>query len=102
MISMEVDEYLADLDPDRKEALGRIRSMMLETIPGVVEAMKYRMPTYELKDVVSAMASQKYYMSLYMNPILVEKYKSELENLNIGKSCIRFKKVNDLPINVME
>lgn len=102
MKSIEVDEYLANLDPDRKEALERIRSMILEIVPGVVETMKYRMPTYELENVVCAMASQKHYMSLYMDTSLVEKYKSELGNLDVGKSCIRFKKINDLPLNVIE
>jgi hypothetical protein len=77
MTFTEVDEYLAGLDPDRKEALERIRSMILEAVPGVVETMKYRTPTYELENVVCAMASQKNYVSLYVNPGLVEKHKSE-------------------------
>jgi len=60
------------------------------------------MPTYELEDVVCAVASQKHYMSLYMDTFLVEKYRSTLGNLDIGKSCIRFKRINDLPLNIVK
>jgi len=93
----EADAYLARLDPQRRSTLEEVRSLILETVPNVVETMKYRMPTYELDEVVCAFASQKHYMSLYMDTRLVEKYKEELKHLSVGKSCIRFKRIEDLP-----
>jgi hypothetical protein len=59
------------------------------------------MPTYELDDVVCSFASQKHYMSLYMDVDLVEKHRVELEHLDVGKSCIRFKRIEDLPLETV-
>jgi hypothetical protein len=65
--SSAVDAYLSDLAPDRRAAVERIRSLIFETVPDVTETMKYGMPTYELDEVVCAVASQKHYLSLYMD-----------------------------------
>lgn len=97
----EMDLYMFSLKPDRKAALEVVRSLILETILDITETMKYRMPTYELDEVVCAFASQKHYMSLYMDTSLVERYKPEFKGLNIGKSCIRFKKIEDLPMDTI-
>ncbi len=48
-----------------------------------------------------ALASQKQYMSLYMDTSLVEKYRQELAGLDVGKSCIRFKRLEDLPLETV-
>ena len=96
-----VNAYLSELAPDRRAALERIRSLIFETIPDVTETMRYRMPTYELDEVVCAVASQKHYMSLYMDVSLVAKYAQKLEHLDVGKSCIRFRRIDDLPIDTV-
>ena len=98
----DVDEYLRDLDPERQAALEQIRALIFQTVPGVSETMKYRMPTYELDDVVVSMASQKHYMSLYMDTELVAKHQADLSHLNCGKSCIRFKRLDDLPLETIK
>ena len=97
-----VVEYINGLEPKRKAALGAVREVILKSVPGVDETMLYGMPTYELgDDVVCAMASQKNYMSLYMNVDLVEKHREELGDLNIGKSCVRFRRLEKLPLDVV-
>ena len=97
----QVDAYLSHLSPDRRAALERIRTLIFDTLPDVEETMKYRMPTYELADVVCALASQKHYVSLYMDTTLVAKHKQELKHLDCGKSCIRFKRFEDLPLDTI-
>jgi uncharacterized protein YdhG (YjbR/CyaY superfamily) len=52
--------------------------------------------------VVVAMASQKHYMSLYLDVSLVEKYKAELKHLDCGKSCVRFNMLADLPLETIK
>ena len=64
--------------------------------------MRYNMPTYEKDEVVCALASQKHYISLYMDVELVEEHKQELKHLDVGKSCIRFKRINDLPMDTVK
>lgn len=97
-----VDQYLQSIPPDRKEALEKVRKLILDTVPDINETMRYKMPTYEKDEVVCALASQKHYISLYMDVDLVEEHKKGLEHLDVGKSCIRFKRVEDLPFDTVK
>jgi uncharacterized protein YdhG (YjbR/CyaY superfamily) len=100
--SQKVDEYLAGLEPDRREALTELREIVLDEAPDVVETMKYRMPTYEYQGgVLCSFASQKQYMSLYMDTGLVEEHRADLYGLSVGKSCIRFRKLDRLPLETV-
>ena len=97
----QVDEYLENLEPKRREALTELRSLILETAPQAQEAMMYRMPTYHLGDaILCAFASQKQYMSLYVETDLVEKHRDGLVGLSVGKSCIRFRRLEQMPKEV--
>ena len=101
--TQQVDEYLQNPAPERRAALAKLRSLVFEIAPDAVETMKHRMPTYEYGDgVLCAFASQKHYMSLYMDIGVVEKYKEELTGLSIGKSCIRFRKLDQLPLDTIK
>ena len=101
--TQEVDEYLENLAPERRAALAKLRSLVFEVAPDAVETMKHRMPTYEYGDhVFCAFASQKHYMSLYMDTDIVEKHREELTGLSIGKSCIRFRKMDQLPLDTIK
>jgi uncharacterized protein YdhG (YjbR/CyaY superfamily) len=97
-----VEQYLQALPPDRKEALNKVRRLIFETVPEIEETMRYNMPTYEKDEVVCALASQKHYISLYMDVELVEEHKKELKHLDVGKSCIRFKRIDDLPLDAVK
>ena len=102
MTSREVEGYLAGLEPDRHEALSALRTIVLDEAPGAIETMKYRMPTYEYQGgVLCAFASQKQYMSLYMEPDLVAQHRPDLEGLSVGKSCIRFRRLDKLPLDTV-
>ena len=95
--------YLQGLEPERRDALVELRELVLETVPGVVETMKYRMPTYEYHgSVLCAFASQKHHMSLYLNANLVDRYRGDLAGLSVGKSCIRFRRLDDLPLETIQ
>jgi uncharacterized protein YdhG (YjbR/CyaY superfamily) len=95
----EIDDYLEKLGPDRRAALAQVRSLILEAVPDAVESMKYRMPTYEYGGaMLCAFASQKRYMSLYVEPPILDGHSEELLRLDLGKSCIRFKSIDQLPL----
>jgi uncharacterized protein YdhG (YjbR/CyaY superfamily) len=99
---LEVDQYLEDLEPERQSALTELRALVLGTVPGAEETIKYRMPTYEYEgEALCAFASQKNYMSLYMEPDIVERHREELAGLSVGKSCIRFRKLDKLPLDTV-
>ena len=98
----EVDQYLENLPPDRRTALTQLRSLVIDVVPDAVETLKYKMPTYTYGDhVLCAFASQKRYVSLYVDIELLEKHRQELEHLDLGKSCIRFKRIEQLPLDVV-
>ena len=102
-ITQEVETYLQELEPERRVALEKLRELVLEVVPDAVETMQYRMPTYDYAgEMLCAFASQKHYMSLYMDTQVVEKHKDRLQGLDIGKSCIRFKRLEALPLDEVE
>jgi uncharacterized protein YdhG (YjbR/CyaY superfamily) len=104
MISNEsnVDAYMQSLEPERRAALAEVRTAINEVVPEAVETMKYRMPTFTVGDhILCAFASQKRYMSLYMDVSLVDKHREELAGLNLGRSCIRFTKLEKLPLDTV-
>ena len=97
-----VDGYLEIVPEKRREAVTIIRSIILETVPIAEESMRYGMPTYDAAgDFLAAVASQKQYLSLYMNTEVVAAHADDLSHLNVGKSCIRFTKLEKLPLDVV-
>jgi uncharacterized protein YdhG (YjbR/CyaY superfamily) len=98
----QVEIFMQNLEGDRRSALEQVRLLILQTVPGVKEIMRYRMPTYELDEVVCSFASQKRYMSLYMDVDLVQEHGDALKHLDVGKSCIRFKNIEDLPLETVQ
>ncbi|HCS21484.1 MAG TPA: hypothetical protein DIW47_13150 [Bacteroidetes bacterium] len=117
------DEYLSQLPPDRIEPMLRLRGVILENLPeGFSESTGYGMMGYCVphsvypagyhcnpKDPLPFMgiASQKnfialYHMGIYADPELLEWFVNEYpkhvkSKLDMGKSCIRFKKPEQIP-----
>lgn len=97
-----VDEYIRSLEGERRSAMETLRSLVFEAAPQAKESMGYGMPTYEYKGKICAFASQKNYMNFYvMNIPILDRYRDQLRHLNVGKSCIRFTKIEKLPLNVL-
>ena len=118
-----VDEYLAELPEDRRAALETVRKAILEHLPeGYEETIQHGMigyviplekypVTYNGQPLVfAALASQKNYMSLYLMNIygdieterwFVDQYRASGKKLDMGKSCVRFKRLEDLPVDLV-
>ena len=118
-----VEEYMDELPEDRREAMETVRSLVLDNLPqGYVEAMNWGMISYEIPLerypstyngqplMYAALASQKNYMSLYLMCVyshagtrtsFEERFKASGKKLNMGKSCVRFRKVEDLPLGLI-
>jgi len=102
--SPEVDTYLMNLPADRQDALMQVRRLIQETVPEAEEIIRYKMPAYIYDEhIVCAFASQKHYMSLYVDVELLAKYREELSGIkNLGKSCIRFRRIEALSLETVE
>ena len=118
-----VEQYLNELPEDRKESLSIVREAIVKNLPtGYVEVMNWGMITYEVpletfpdtyngKPLMyAALASQKNHMSVYlmgcyMSPDIrknfEDAYKKSGKKFDAGKSCIRFKKVQDLSLELI-
>lgn len=118
-----VEEYLNELPADRREAITATRNVILEHLPeGYDETMQYGMISYviplerypvtynRLPLAYASLASQKNYMSLYLMNVygdteterwFTERYKASGRKLNMGKSCVRFKTLEDLPLELV-
>jgi uncharacterized protein YdhG (YjbR/CyaY superfamily) len=97
-----VASYLDELPEDRRQALSKVRALIRKTAPDAVEGMQYGMISYTLGDLLYALASQKHYMAVYVcDTEAVDAYRPHLGKLNCGKGCIRFRKLADLPLDVL-
>ena len=97
-----VTEYLAEQPADRQDALIRLRSAIRQVAPDAKESMQYSMPAYELNGMFCGLASQKNYMALYVcEPEIVEAHREALYKLNCGKGCIRFRNIEELPLDTI-
>ncbi|MEY3194184.1 MAG: hypothetical protein RIQ78_281 [Bacteroidota bacterium] len=120
-------EYVNAVDELRREAFAKLRDTILEHLPaGYKEGMGYGMIGYSVPhDLYPAgyhcdpkmplpfvsIAAQKnfislYHMGLYLDPVLFEWFVGEYPRhckgkLDMGKSCIRFKKASDIPYELI-
>jgi uncharacterized protein YdhG (YjbR/CyaY superfamily) len=101
--SQQVDAYLQTLTPERREALSQARALIRQMAPEAEEMIRYKMPAYEYDGhIVCAFASQKQYMSLYVDIELLQAHRAELAGLNTARSCIRFRRIEDLPLDTVQ
>ncbi len=111
------EDYLAQLPEDRRQILEKLDELIRKNAPNLKPVFSYNMPGYGAfkytnykKEVIDwpaiAIASQKNYVSLYVcavedNEYIAEKYKDDLGKVSVGKSCIRFKKLDDLNMDTL-
>jgi uncharacterized protein YdhG (YjbR/CyaY superfamily) len=124
---MTIEDYLATIPEDRLEVFNKIRNAIKETIPaGFEECISYGMIGYVVPHSIYpngyhcdpklplpfiSLASQKnsinlYHMGIYMNPELlnwfVDSYAQQVtRKLDMGKSCIRFKPQQEIPLDLI-
>ena len=122
-----VEEYIQELPEDRKRAISQLRKTIKDYIPaGFEEVMSYGMIGYvvphslypsgyhcspELPLPFINIASQKnfvalYHMGVYANKdlynwLVTEYTKHVKTKLDMGKSCIRFKKIETIPYELL-
>jgi len=115
-----VAEYLNDLPPDRQEAIKIVRETILHNLPeGYEEVINWGMITYQVPLEVypdtyngkplmyAALANQKNHLAVYLTGIYLDEdrrkdfeqaYKKTGKRYDVGKSCVRFRNLDDLPL----
>lgn len=121
------ETYIENLPEDRKAIIQDLRRVIIDNLPsGFEEQINYGMLGYVVPhskypngyhcDTSKPLpfinlASQKnsinlYHMGLYSDPILMQWFKNEYPNycsnkLDMGKSCIRFKNIHKIPVELI-
>jgi hypothetical protein len=121
-----VEQYLADLPEDRRKAIEAVRQVVLKNLDkDYEEGMQYGMIGYYVPHRVypagyhcdpkqplpfASLGSQKNHMSLYLMCVygstdlakwFQEAWAKTGKKLDMGKSCVRFEKVEDLALDVI-
>ena len=122
-----VSEYITAIPEEKRVSFTKLRDSILKNLPqGFVEEMSYGMIGYVVPHSLYPdgyhcnpklplpfvnIASQKnfialYHMGIYANPALMEWFITEYPKhtnlkLDMGKSCIRFKKIDQIPFDLM-
>lgn len=118
-----VADYLDELPPDRRAEIAAVRDAVNAALPaGYREGVGWGMigwviplerypDTYNKQPLVYAgLAAQKNYNALYLNCVYVsgeragrfrEAWAATGKKLDMGKSCIRFKRAADLPLDLI-
>lgn len=110
-----VDEYLAELPPERAAVIEEVRQVVLANLPdGIEESMNFGMIAYEIPLtrypdtyngqplMYAALAAQKHHYALYLHSVYADEsveerlraaYADAGFKLDLGKSCLRFKRI---------
>lgn len=118
-----VEDYLKQLPPDRQEVMRAMRVFILEHLPaGYVKTISWGLLSYEIPLEVFpktynrkplnyiGLAAQKHFNSLYLMNIhqdsiqletLLNAYKEMCLKPDMGKSCLHFRKLDDLPLKAI-
>jgi uncharacterized protein YdhG (YjbR/CyaY superfamily) len=118
-----VGEYLEQLPPERRAVVSKVRQVVKAHLPkGYRESVNWGVITYEvpltrLPDTYNGqplcyagIAAQKNHFSLYLmcaygDPKrakwLADEFEKRGKKLDMGKACVRFKSIDDLPLDVI-
>jgi uncharacterized protein YdhG (YjbR/CyaY superfamily) len=118
-----VDLYIAELPDGRRAAIETVRDTVVENLAaGFEEAMNWGMITYQVPLetypdtyngqplMYAALASQKNHMSVYLTAVysnensrdaFLDRYRASGKRLDMGKSCVRFRRIDDLPVDLI-
>jgi len=120
-VTTAVRAHLANLPDDRRPAVERVRELILANLPAGYEEtlghgmLEYVVPlarcphTYNGEPLVyAALASQKRHLALYLMGVYADggeafraAYRATGKRLDMGQSCVRFRTLDDLPLELV-
>ncbi len=118
-----VEEYLQELPEERRAVVAAVREVILRNLPeGFRETMNWGMISYEVPPdrhaktyngqplSYAALAAQRNYFAVHLMGLMMhpekegwfrEQFRKAGKKLDMGKACVRFRKLEDLPLEVV-
>jgi uncharacterized protein YdhG (YjbR/CyaY superfamily) len=118
-----VEQYLAAVPDERRPTLEAVRQTILDNLPeGMEETLAWGMITYQIPMersgatyngkplMYAALANQKGHMAVYLTSVYADpdrldrfraQYLASGKPLDMGKSCVRFRSLDDLPLDLL-
>jgi uncharacterized protein YdhG (YjbR/CyaY superfamily) len=99
-----VEDYLASLPAEARNALENLRKMIKKVVPDAVEVISYQIPTFRYKErmLVAYSASKAHYSLHLMSPSVMNAYRAALKSFNTTKATIHFTTDRPLPASLVE
>src|SRR5512132_1218966 len=96
--SSEVDDYLADVSPEARATLEKLRQTIKAVVPRAVEVISYQIPTFKLDGrMLVSYAAFKDHCSFFPGAAPIKAHEDELKSYQTSKGTIRFATGKPLP-----
>ena len=118
--ALTVQQYLRDLPPERRKVVSAVRKVIVDNLPkGYRESIGFGMISYGIPLTrypktynkqplcYAALAAQKNYYAVYLMAVygkqqnIAAEFTKRGKTLDMGKSCVRFKTLDELPLDVI-
>jgi uncharacterized protein YdhG (YjbR/CyaY superfamily) len=97
-----VSAYINELPVERRRALETLRGMIEHAAPKAKGSMKIGLPSWDWNGPLFALAARPHAMELYVaEPDLLAKRKKSLGDVEVGTASIRFKRLEDLNLQIV-
>ena len=94
----EVDDYLADVSPEARATLEKLRQTIKAVVPRAVEVISYQIPTFKLDGrMLVSYAAFKDHCSFFPGAAPIKAHEDELKSYQTSKGTIRFATGKPLP-----
>jgi uncharacterized protein YdhG (YjbR/CyaY superfamily) len=96
-------EYIAAIPEAQRALFDHLRGLVQQSAPNLTEGIRWGMLSYEDTGALFALAAQKSYVGLYvMATEALKDMAVELEGIDHGKGCLRFKKLERVPTETIK
>jgi uncharacterized protein YdhG (YjbR/CyaY superfamily) len=96
--SSEVEDYLADVSPEARATLEKLRQTIKAVVPSAVEVISYQIPTFKLNGrMLVSYAAFKNHCSFFPGAAPIKAHEDELKSYQTSKGTIRFATSKPLP-----
>lgn len=93
-----IDEYLADLSDEKRDALQNLRKTIRSAVPEAEECINYQVPAFRLHGrMLVAFGAAANHCALYPGASPIEMCKDDLKSYDTSKGTIRFPAAKPLP-----